>query len=240
MEIDDAVHALTEFILEASSQCIPKRSIHVNGKDKPWVRKAPKIEIRKRNKLFRIAKATNSEDDWGHWKKQRNLATLMNCNLKNKYIIHKVERLLENKQNTRKYHQILKGLMGRERILTMPPLIDANNKLYEDNIDKANLLNDFFARQSNDTLSKQNILPSLPDREIPNLQDITITEDEVFNPRPAGPLDFPRPAGGGVFEHPPRLSRLLRIVEQNGKRRSKAREKSFRNHFGHFFCSGQN
>ena len=34
----------------------------------------------------------------------------------------------------------------------------------------------------------------------------------------------------------PRLSRLQRIVEQNGKRRSKAREKSFRNHFGHFLA----
>ena len=46
-----------------------------------------------------------------------------------------------------------------------------------------------------------------------------------INPRPDGPLDFPPPdGGGGVFEHP-RLSRLLRIVEQNGKRRSKAREK---------------
>ena len=53
----------------------------------------------------------------------------------------------------------------------------------------------------------------------------------LVNPRHAGPLDFPPPAG--VFEHP-RLSRLLRIVEQNGKRRSKAREKSFRNHLGHF------
>ena len=57
------------------------------------------------------------------------------------------------------------------------------------------------------------------------------------NPRPAGPLDFPRPAGGGgCLNTPPRLSRLLRIVEQNGKRRSKAREKSFRNHFGHFLA----
>ena len=25
----------------------------------------------------------------------------------------------------------------------------------------------------------------------------------LINPRPDGPLDFPRPAGGGVFEHPP-------------------------------------
>ena len=34
----------------------------------------------------------------------------------------------------------------------------------------------------------------------------------------------------------PRLSRLLRIVEQNEKRRSKAREKAFRNHFSHFWA----
>ena len=50
---------------------------------------------------------------------------------------------------------------------------------------------------------------------------------------------FP-PPDGEVFEHsqtpPPRLSRLLRNVEQNGKRRSKAREKSFRNHTGHFLA----
>ena len=40
--------------------------------------------------------------------------------------------------------------------------------------------------------------------------------------------------GGGCL-NTPRLSRLLRIVEQNRKQRSKAREKSFRNHFGHFW-----
>ena len=55
-----------------------------------------------------------------------------------------------------------------------------------------------------------------------------------FNPRPAGPLDFPPPAGGCL--NTPRLSRLLRNVEQNGKRRSKARGKSFWNHFGHFLA----
>ena len=55
-----------------------------------------------------------------------------------------------------------------------------------------------------------------------------------LNPRPDGPLDFPPPAGGCL--NTPRLSRLLRIVEQNGKRRSKAREQSFRNHFGHLLA----
>ena len=52
-----------------------------------------------------------------------------------------------------------------------------------------------------------------------------VWDSNCVNPRPAGPLDFPRPAGGGGCLNTPRLSRLLRIVEQNGKRRSKAREK---------------
>ena len=38
-----------------------------------------------------------------------------------------------------------------------------------------------------------------------------------------------------MFEHP-RLSRLLLVVEKNGKRRSKARQKRLRNHFSQFFA----
>ena len=58
-----------------------------------------------------------------------------------------------------------------------------------------------------------------------------------INPRPAGPLDFPPPAGGGggVWTPSP-WSRLLVAVEKNKRKRSKAREKSFRNHFGHFLA----
>ena len=68
----------------------------------------------------------------------------------------------------------------------------------------------------------------------------TVINEEVINPRPAGPLDFPPPAGGGGVWTPPHLSRLLCIVDQNGKRRSKAREKSFRNHFVHFLAQVKN
>ena len=46
---------------------------------------------------------------------------------------------------------------------------------------------------------------------------------------------------GGCLNTPtPRLSRLLRIVEQNGKRRLKAREKIISKSFRSFFGSGQN
>ena len=39
----------------------------------------------------------------------------------------------------------------------------------------------FFASQSRVVLPEQKIVPNLPDREMPTLQTITITEDEVFN-----------------------------------------------------------
>ena len=78
-------------------------------------------------------------------------------------------------------------------------------------------------------------------RRVANITNFIIKDDQtafILTHALLGLWIFPPPAGGRVFEHPPppRLSRLLRIVEQNGKQRSKAREKSFRNHFGHFLA----
>ena len=53
------------------------------------------------------------------------------------------------------------------------------------------------------------------------------------NPRPTGTPDFPSPTRG---RSNPRLSRLLLVVEKNGKKRSKARQKWLRNYFNHFFA----
>ena len=58
-----------------------------------------------------------------------------------------------------------------------------------------------------------------------------------FNPRPPGPQDFPPVAGGGGGGGRLNAShdRLLLVLEKE-RRRSKAGEKSFRNHIGHFLA----
>ena len=71
-------------------------------------------------------------------------------------------------------------MLGRGRSVLLPPLLDENNKLHVENAEKANLFNDFFASQSTDISSENDISPSLPDAEIPTLNEIVITEDEVF------------------------------------------------------------
>ena len=63
----------------------------------------------------------------------------------------------------------------------------------------------------------------------------------LFNPRPAGPLNFSPPAGGGggALERP-LLSRLLDNAARRSRRRSKARQKSWRSYFCHFFDKVKN
>ena len=60
--------------------------------------------------------------------------------------------------------------------------------------------------------------------------------DICLNPRPAGCLDFPRHAGGGVFENPPANSAPRhRSEKQKMRSKVKFRQKSLRNYFSQFF-----
>ena len=56
---------------------------------------------------------------------------------------------------------------------------------------------------------------------------------QILTRAPLGPWIFHRLLGG-AFEHPP-WSRLLIAVEKDERQRSKVGDKSFRNHFSHFF-----
>ena len=106
--------------------------------------------------------------------------TCMNRKNKEKHITHQVKRLSESRLNPYKYHQILKGMVGRKRSLILPPLIDEDDKIHQTDVAKANLLNDYFASQSKDTL-REHVPFCSPDNDIPVLRELTITEEEVFN-----------------------------------------------------------
>ena len=92
MDLDEAVESLTNFILDAASQSIPKINIRSNRKDKLWVGNKLFHESKKRNKLFKTAKLSNDENDWKMWKNQRNLVASMNRRFKNKYVMRQVKK----------------------------------------------------------------------------------------------------------------------------------------------------
>lgn len=154
-DVDEAVSALTTTILEAASQWIPTKQIAFK-KNKPWFTSELRREMRKRDRLFKIAKRSQRVPDWTRWRHQRNLVTSINRRLKNENVKIKVSKLLETKSDPFKYHSTLKNITGFKRSNVMPPLI-VNDHILSGDAEKASVLNSYFCEQTDITVTQRNI-----------------------------------------------------------------------------------
>ena len=179
--MNQATELFTQTILNAADNAIPTRTIQFSPNDKAWCTSELRREIRKRDRLFRTALRLQTEESWTRWRRQRNLTTELNKNLKGKYRATQVKQLLATRNEPYKYHNILRQMTGRTKPQTLPTLIKPDGQTTTDDYDKANLLNEQFADQSR--LDAENrIIPgaTIPNPEVPILDSITITESEVL------------------------------------------------------------
>ena len=181
-DINNSTEKFTEVILEAASQSIPTKTIHSRPKDKPWMNSYLKHNMRKRDRLFRLALKRQNPEDWNQWKSQRNYVSLLNRRQRDQHIQTTAGKLLDQKHNPFKYHRTLKTLIGRKKGLIIPPLDTPDGETITDEQHKANLLNDNFASQT-----KLGETPALPNIDmntdvgpVPALSQITVEEQEVL------------------------------------------------------------
>ena len=113
-DLDTATDNFTDALLTAAKVSIPCRTITTKSNDKPWFTLELKREIRKRDRLFHIAKKRNTDHDWDRWRRQRNITTETNQRLKNLHIHKQVDKLLDSKKDPRSYHKILKVLLAKK------------------------------------------------------------------------------------------------------------------------------
>ena len=179
-DLDKATENFTEALMTAAKASIPQKSFSTNSKNKPWFNSELRLQIRKRHRLFKIAKKRDTPHYWERWRKQRNIATMTNQRLKDSYYQSQVGKLLENRQNPHSYHSILKSLIGRNMNRPIPPLINHDGIPITDDLSKATILNSHFAAQTHlDTKDKQ--IPHLtPSPHIPSLTEVQVTESEVL------------------------------------------------------------
>ena len=104
--------------------------------------------MRKRDRLFRKARQTGHDSDWTKWKKQRNLVTKLNRELKCDQRRKKVDMLLQSKKDPHKYHTLLKDIAGFKRKDQIPPLI-SDGKILSEETTKADAFNAYFCEQTN-------------------------------------------------------------------------------------------
>ena len=63
-DIDDEVEAITKSILDSVSLCIPNKMVTIRSSDKPWLHNGLRKLIRKRKRLYKKAKLSNTQFDW--------------------------------------------------------------------------------------------------------------------------------------------------------------------------------
>ena len=181
-DIDTATTAFTHRLLAAAAEAIPIKTMKINLHNKTWVNADLRREIRKRDRLFRLAKKHRTDYHWDNWRQQRNLTTNMNKQLKDSYLKKKqVKTLLQTKRNPHEYHRILKQMLGRPKTTPIPPLVGPDGTPLTDDSDKAELLADFFAQQSQLDTDDLPIPETASARLPPILDNIVVLEEEVFS-----------------------------------------------------------
>ena len=180
-DVDKATENLTDALLNAAKASIPLKTFTRKSTDKPWFNLELKRHIRRRDRLFKIAKKRDTPQDWERWRRQRNLTTETNHRLKTLHMQSEVTRLFEHKRDPHTYHNILKGLIGKKVNPTIPPLITKDGTPVSNEYDKATIFNEHFAEQTRlETHDKS--LPPLdpPSTSIPQLAEVQVTEHEVL------------------------------------------------------------
>ena len=179
-DIDTYACNITNHILELSKQCIPNKTIRVRPSDLPWITCAIKKHIRKRKRLFRKAKATQDNEIWAKFRRQRNKTTSLIRRSKQTYLEKLAEKLKCNDVSSRDWWSTLKGFICPNKTKTIPPL-HSNGNIITETIDKANLLNNFFRDQT--IIDDYNIDPPTVTAYpvFSELDSLILTSDDVLS-----------------------------------------------------------
>ena len=182
-DVDEATNLFISAILDAATSSIPIKRKQHRTDQKPWITSELKRNIRKRDRLFKIAKHKQDDFSWSRWRYQRNYVTAMNRKMKSEHFQRQVQLLLSQKHNPYKYHKTLRTITGRKRDDTIPPLQVDNGDIITDDIEKATLLNNHFTAQSTLNIPPTQSPPTNDANNaapVPTLENITITEQEVL------------------------------------------------------------
>lgn len=177
---DISVHAenITSHIISIAKECVPNKTIRIRPSDPPWITTYIKRYIRKRKTAYRKAKRTNSPVNWIKFRQLRNKVVALIRDSKKSLYEGISNKLKSNNLSSRDWWSTLKKIISPNSNSAIPPL-ESNGSIYTEELDKANILNNFF--QSQTFLNEQNAtLPDLIPYEISSsLSTITLTPTEV-------------------------------------------------------------
>lgn len=94
---NEAAIKFSDIISEHAGSTIPNKTVTIRQTDKPWMRNDIRRLIRKRKRLHKIAKKSNSPQHWTDIRQIRNICVTEIRNAKSDFIKHLSNELISNK-----------------------------------------------------------------------------------------------------------------------------------------------
>ena len=175
---DNYATDFTNMLMEIISKCIPNKTVRIKPREPPWMNNEIKKCIRMRKRTYKKAKRTDNQYYWTKFRTIRNKTISLIRKCKQNYYDNLATKLKTSNISPRDWWKVLKSFLSTVDKPSIPALND-HGQLVFNNDEKAQILNDFFASQSN--LNEANKEP--PELPIHNpdsiLSPTQITPDQV-------------------------------------------------------------
>ena len=110
-DVDEMCNTFTETFLRVARECIPTKMVTIRNSDRPWFNSELRREIRKRDRIRKIANKFNKQSDIDKYKKQRNKVNNLKKTAKEHFEQNLDTLMLENISNPKTYWKIMKMLI---------------------------------------------------------------------------------------------------------------------------------
>ena len=176
-DIDENINHITEAIMSAAEQAIPNKVATIRPAEHPWITCHIRNLIRKRKRTCKKFKRTSNANLWEKYKIIRNKIVSLIRKSRNDYF-EKLDSLLSIETTDMKlFWKTSKQLLKFGKSTSIIPTLNSNDERAESDIEKATMLNTYFASQST-VVDDNRPMPQLPHVEH-SLQTITISSQEV-------------------------------------------------------------
>ena len=175
---DVNLHArnITDHITSIAKDCIYSKTITVKPNEPKWINSDIKRHIRKRKRAYKKAKRTGAPLHWEQFRNLRNETITMIRKSKSAHTRNLAHSLKSGNLSTNNWWKTLKNFIT-PTIQSSLPCLQSEYGLVTDDSGKANLLNDFFCKQTH--IDESNARVPILITPAYNLQRIVVLPNEV-------------------------------------------------------------
>ena len=174
LDIEEVFSSWNNLFLSIAKNTIPNKDVTVRPNDKPWFNGYLRPLLRKKNRIHKVAKNSNTAYHWEKFREARNSYFNEIKRFKRLFEENKYSSLaMDGKSNPKKWWTILHQLMDNNAYDPIPPL-EIGDDIIVDNLEKADAFNSFFSKASDLDEADAN-LPTLDRLTDIILESITVT-----------------------------------------------------------------